>query len=251
MVLGLGILSGPTPGLRAGLYLGLIPAAAGLTFAILQALGELIWPRPTGALRRAPLTRRTATDIAPRRLRQVTWSWAALTSVTLVACGLTSDDGRGITRTFTNGSAGAGPFPGWFYGVPLLVATAVVLLAGEFVLRLIARRPAVMDAAPEWDLALRRTSSRRLLRGTQLVLGWTAAGVLFFAGTAVHTVGAGGSADGVALGSPGYAVGGIVLTLVSIGVWIASTALLFVRTVPRAAVGAASGATGTAPGASA
>lgn len=235
IVVGLTLLSGPPTGLAQGLLLGLIPAAAGLAFAAVQAIGELTWPRPTGTLRRAPLTRRTAADVAPGWLRRVTWSWAALTAVLLVAFGAAADDGRQITRSFTfmvagdpeSGSSGAGPFPGWFYGIPLLAATAVVLLAAEGVLRLIARRPAVMDAAPEWDLGLRRVSARRLLRGVQLVLGWTATGVLFVAGTAVHRVGTGGSVDGISTASAGYAATGIALMLGGVAVWIASTAVMF------------------------
>jgi len=238
MIAGLTAVGDPPAGLTRGVALGLIPAAAGIAFAAVQALGELTWPRPTGTLRRAPLTRRTATDVAPRWLRRVTWSWAALTAVTLVACGAVSDDGQGITRRYTarvggtsvSGGAGAGPFPGWFYGVPLLVATVLVLLVTEGVLRLIARRPAVMDAASEWDLELRRTSARRLLRGSQLVLGWTAVGVLFIAGTAMRGLGSGSSSvDGIPVGaSTGIVVAGAVLALVAGALWLVSTAVMFV-----------------------
>ncbi|RYV51070.1 hypothetical protein [Pengzhenrongella frigida] len=239
MAVGLGVLTGSSADGRQGIYLGLVPAAAGLAFAAVQGLGELTWPRPSGTIRRAPLTRRTTSDVAPGRLRRATWCWSALTAVTLVACGAASDDGRGITRTFTDGSAGAGPFPGWFYGVPLLLATTAVLLASETVLGLVARRPAVMDAAPEWDLGLRRTSSRRLLRGVQLVLGWTAAGVLFIAGAAVHSVGVGGSANGIATGAAGYAAVGIASMVLGVVAWLGSTAAVFLPARPVVADGAA------------
>lgn len=246
MVAGLTTVSAPPADLTRGALLGLIPAAAGIAFAAVQAIGELTWPRPTGTLRRAPLTRRTAADVAPRWLRRVTWSWTALLVVTLVACGVASDDGRGISRNYTaiatgsevSGSTGAGPFPGWFYGVPLLIAIVLVLLVTEGVLRLIARRPAVMDAASEWDLELRRASARRLLRGTQLVLGWTAVGVLFIAGTALRGVGAAGtSVDGSPVGgSTGLVIAGTVMAMAAGALWLASTAILFVpgRTVTPA-----------------
>ncbi|MGV8968482.1 MAG: hypothetical protein ACOH2F_19635 [Cellulomonas sp.] len=244
MVLALIAVSGPPSGLTQGVLLGLTPAAAGITFAAVQALGELTWPRPTGTLRRAPLTRRTAADVAPRWLRRVTWAWAALTALTLVACGAASDDGRGITRDFTSviagspvsGSSGASPFPGWFYGVPLLIATALVLLATEGVLRLIARRPAVMDAAPEWDLELRRLSARRLLRGSQLVLGWTLVGVLFLAGTTVRGLGNGsGSVDGIPVGgSAGLVVTGTAMALSAGVIWLVTIFVLFVPERPTA-----------------
>ncbi|WP_407341380.1 hypothetical protein [Pengzhenrongella phosphoraccumulans] len=244
MIAGLTPVSVPPAGITRGVALGLIPAAAGIAFAAVQALGELTWPRPTGTLRRAPLTRRTAVDVAPRWLRRVTWSWAALTTVTLVACGAASDDGQGITLSYTalvggapvSGNSGAGPFPGWFYGVPLLIATVLVLAATEGVLRLIARRPAVMDAASEWDLELRRTSARRLLRGSQLVLGWTAVGVLFFAGSAMRRAGAGGSSvDGIPVGgSTAIIVAGTVMALVAGALWLVSSAVMFVPGRPAA-----------------
>ncbi|GAA2719924.1 hypothetical protein [Cellulomonas aerilata] len=172
-----------------GVALGLAPATAGLAFAAVQAAGEVTWPRPSGTLRRAPLTRRTVRDVAPRRLRAAAWGWAALALVTLVACGWASQDGRAISRTFADGAASSGPFPGWYFGVPLVAAVLVVLLAAEGVLRLVARRPSVADADPAWDMALRRLSAHRVLRGTQLVLAWTAAGVLLVAGAALRSVG--------------------------------------------------------------
>jgi len=217
LVLGLAIVSSSSTGLGQGRYLGLVPAVAGLAFAAVHAIGELTWPRPTGSVRRAPLTRRTVADVAPTWLRRVTWAWAAVACVTLVVCGLIADDdGRGISRTFPNGSAGAGPFPGWFYGVPLLIAVVVVLVVAEGVLRLVAHRPAVMNAAPEWDLALRRLAAHRVLRGAQLVLGWTTAGVLFFAGNAAGALGRAGIEDVPFPGGTAYAVVGLVVTLLGL-----------------------------------
>lgn len=230
----------------AGVRLGLIPAAAGLGFAGVQAVGELTWPRPIGTLRRAPLTRRTAADVAPAYVRRVTWSWAALTTVALVACGLASDDGRDLTRHFAEGTVSAGPFPGWFYGVPLLVAAAVVLLAAEGVLRLIAHRPAVMDAAPEWDLGLRRVSAHRLLRGAQLVLGGTASGVLLLAGRTVHTLNENGAIAGVSTDSNAYALAGSALMLLAGAVLIASVVTMFAPRLPISASTAATPVLGTA-----
>ncbi|WP_298456483.1 hypothetical protein [uncultured Cellulomonas sp.] len=202
-VLVLAVATGPTlvaalpASLVQGVLLGLVPAAAGVGFCAVQAVGEATWPRPSGTLRRAPLVRRTVADVAPRRLRRLTWAWAVVLVVTLVACGLVADGGRALTRQWDLGSASASPFPGWFYGVPLLVAVAVVLVASEGVLRLVARRPVVSDADLPWDLALRRLSAHRALRGAQLVLAWTAAGVLLVAGMAMHGVGTEFAADGL------------------------------------------------------
>ncbi len=209
-----------------GLGLGLAPATAGLAFAAVQAVGEATWPRPTGQVRRAILVRRTTRDVAPRRLRAATWGWAVLGTLALVAGGLAADGGRSVSRTFPTGGTTSGPFPGWYFGVPLLVAIAVVLLAAEVVLRRVATRPAVADADPEWDLALRRLSAHRVLRGAQLVLAWTAAGVLGVGGAALRSVGdavpgaAAASGLHVAVGTTALvlalvaAVGGAVVALV-------------------------------------
>ena len=215
LVVGSAIANSSTTGLSHGRWLGLVPAGAGVAFVVVHAIGELTWPRPTGTMRRAPLTRRTTGDVAPTWLRRVTWVWAALASVTLVVCGLAADDdGRGLSYTYPDGVAGAGPFPGWFYGVPLLVAVVVVLAATEGVLRLVARRPAVMDADPEWDLALRRLSAHRVLRGAQLVLGWTTAGVLVFAGNAAATL---GRTEGASVPpGTGYTVVGLIGVLLAL-----------------------------------
>ncbi|NCT89716.1 hypothetical protein GXB85_01915 [Cellulomonas sp. APG4] len=209
--------------LGQGLAFGLVPAAAGLSLAAVQAIGELTWPRPTGTVRRAGLVPRSAADVAPAALRRALWSWGALLGTLLLACGLTAaDDGRSVARSFEDGSSAAGPFPGWFYALPLLVATAVVLLSAEGTLRLVTRRASVSDAEPTWDLALRRLSAHRLLRGAQLVLGLTTAGVTLVAGTALRNVGSSAGAPGssspvhVALGTGlmTLAVGALLATLV-------------------------------------
>ncbi len=176
--------------LAGGVLVGLTPAGVGLAFLLVHAVGELTWPRPRGTVRRATLRPRRVADVAPWAARRVTWAWAALLAVTLVVCGLVAEpDGRSVARTFPLGEAVHSPFPGWFYGVPLVVAALLVLAGQEVVLRLVTRRAAVADAAEEWDLGLRRLSAHRVLRGTQLVLGVTAGAVLVVAGLAVRGVG--------------------------------------------------------------
>ncbi|MCL3860059.1 hypothetical protein [Actinotalea sp. K2] len=213
--------------LSVGVAAGLLPATVGLVFIGVHAVGELTWPRPTGAVRRAPLTPRTMTDVAPRRLRRALLLWSGLLVLALLVFGVMADEGRRVSRTFPEGSSGASPFPGWFYGVPLLVGVAVVLLATVGVLRLIAARPAVMDAAPEWDLGLRRLSAHRVLRGAQLVVGLTLAGVLVVAGQAIRSIGSAvGSVGAVPLGaSPAYTTGGTVVAVLAVLVAGACVAL--------------------------
>jgi hypothetical protein len=222
-----------TNGLGTGVLIGLTPTLAGATFLAVQSVGELTWPRPSGPVRRAPLTPRTVRTLAPVGLRRLTWVWAGGLATTLVACGLASGNGRDIERVWDAASSGAaGPFPGWFYGGPLLVATAVVVAATEVVLLLVARRPAAADTAPADDLALRTVSARRVLRGTQLVLAWTLAGVLFVAGTALRSVGT-IEVDGVGRTSVGLVAGGTTLLLLGLAVALAGP-LTMVRTTVAA-----------------
>jgi hypothetical protein len=143
-----------TNGLGTGVLIGLTPTLAGATFLAVQSVGELTWPRPSGPVRRAPLTPRTVRTLAPVGLRRLTWVWAGGLATTLVACGLASGNGRDIERVWDAASSGAaGPFPGWFYGGPLLVATAVVVAATEVVLLLVARRPTTSRCAPSRPVA--------------------------------------------------------------------------------------------------
>jgi hypothetical protein len=232
LVAALVVIQGLTPsltsGLGTGVLIGLTPTLAGATFLAVQSVGELTWPRPSGPLRRAPLTPRSVGTIAPVGLRRLTWVWAAGLVVTLVACGLTSGNGRDIERSWdASSSSAAGPFPGWFFGVPLLAATVVIVVATEIVLALVARRPAVSDTAPSDDLALRSLSSLRVVRGGQLVLAWTWAGVLLVAGNAVRNVGT-LEVDGVVRTSVGLVAGGTALVLLGLAVALAgpSTVLL-------------------------
>lgn len=248
LVAGLAIVAARPVNLVQGLLYGVVPAVAGTTLAVVQGIGELTWPRPEGTVRRAPLVRRTVLDVAPRGLLRLFLGWAIALGLVLTVTGILSSSGREITRAWPDGSSSAGPFPGWFYGVPLVVATGVVVLATAAALRLIARRPAVSDTAPEWDMALRRMSAHRLLRGSQLVLGLTLAAVLFFTGVAVRSLGSGSRVDGVATGSTGHVVVGVVVLLLGITVLLATLAA---TTLPAPPVpspeGAAADRTGARP----
>lgn len=220
--------------LTAGVLTGLAPASAGLLFLGVHLVGELSWPRPTGTLRRAALVRRTLGGIVPRRLRAVTLTWAALLTVTLVTCGIVATDGRPVTRTWPGGASTAGPFPGWFYGLPLLLATLGILVGTLAVLRLVAGRPAVMDTQPAWDLSLRRLSAHRVLRGVQLVIGATTSGVLAVTSSAVISIGRSGGTDPATVAGPLAAVGAALGVLAAL-VGVASIAIALVPGRPASA----------------
>jgi hypothetical protein len=188
---------------------GLPTALVGLAFLAVHAVGEVTWPRPTGVIRRAHLSPRT-TPRGPRWLWRLTWAWAWLLLVTLVAAGVTSSDGRTLTvRYAANAVQSAGPYPGWRYGVPLLIAAALLVGATEGVLRLIGRRPAVVDTDPVYDAASRQLSAHRAVRGTQLVLALTESVVLVVTGTAL------GNLDRVPAGA-GLGVLATVVALVGV-----------------------------------
>lgn len=171
------------PGLESGRITGLVLAAGGLAFLVVSAFGEVTWPRPSGSVRTATLTPRSVRDVTPRPAAILITVASALLVIALVVGGLTAlPDGRsyGRTEVMTDGlerTWASSPYPGWFYALPLLIAAAAILLAAFLCLVLIARRPAISDASPGWDLALRRLSAQRVLRGATFVLGATAAPV--------------------------------------------------------------------------
>lgn len=204
-------------GLGEGVLVGLSPALVGLTYLGAHAVGERTWPRQRAAVRAATLRPRTVGDVAPRALRRLTWSLGALVVLLAVVGALTAgDDGRSVTRVVGDGTSTASPYPGAFYGVWLALAAVLVVAGAEGVLRLVARRPAVAQVDEAWDLALRRASAHRVLRGAQLALGLTAAGML----------GVGASAAARA-GYPGAAV----LVVVAVGLALAAIAVV-VRPAP-------------------
>lgn len=189
----LGVVALRTSGDVAPVVIGLAPALLGLGYLGVHAIGERTWPRPAGPVRRAALVRRLVSDVAPAWLRRTVHGLTATAVITLVACGANgARDGRSIeTEGYVDGiftARSASPYPGWDFALPLLVAVVVVALAAEGVLRLVASRPAIVDADPAYDAASRRLSSHRALRGAVLVIGCTLAGVLVVAGNALQAV---------------------------------------------------------------
>ena len=138
----------------------------------------------------------------------MTIGWGAALVVALIATGATASDGRALAVA-ADGTTN--PYPGWYYGVPLLVSAALIGVTTRGVLHLVARRPAVVDADPVYDAASRRLSAHRVLRGVQLVLALMVAGVLIVAGVAtgdldLEPTGTLLLALGVAVGLAGIAV---------------------------------------------
>lgn len=163
---------------RDGRVLATLPALAGASLLVAQAVGQLTWPRPSGALREAELARRTVADVAPLLPRRLVYAWAGAALVLLVIFALDADGPRSLSREAGRYSEAIGSYPGWYYGVPMSLAIVVTVVATELVLRLITLRPAVVGASVEWDLHLRRRCAGHVTRGVQLVLAVTTAGIL-------------------------------------------------------------------------
>lgn len=161
-----------------GRALACMPLAAALAFLLVHAVGELTYPRPTGDVRTAVLSTRTAQDVAPRRLRRATYVWAAGLGLLLLVGTLTASGPRHLDRWVDGWLSRGGPYPGTWYAVPLTIGTVVMLLVTWGVLHLIATRPAVNGVDPAWDHALRCSTGARVLRGVQLALAITLGGML-------------------------------------------------------------------------
>ncbi len=211
-------------GLTTGLVTGLLPAAGGAAFLTVHAVGELTWPRPSGGVRRAALARRRVRDVVPRGLSRLTLGWAAALLILLTVCAVVATpDGRALPWGHgPDVTSESGPFPGWFYGRWLTAAVLLLTVGTVAVLRLIARRPPVSDTSAPDDTALRRLSTRRVLGGVQLVLGWTLAGCLLIASQALRTS-QGGSVDGIALSDPLVVAVAAVGLLVGLATAVAAT----------------------------
>lgn len=169
---------------RDGRALAVLPALAGASLLVAQTVGQLTWPRPSGAHREAELVRRTVADVTPVWPRRMVVGWAGAALVLLVIFALVADGPRTITWQAHGYTEAIGPYPGWYYGLPMSVAIVVTVVATELVLRLITLRPAVVGVTTQWDLHLRRRSAGHVTRGIQLVMAVTNAGILISAGWA-------------------------------------------------------------------
>lgn len=193
----------------AGVVAGCWLAGHTLVFLAVHAVGERTWPRPSGLVRRAALAPRPVA--LPRRMLAVTVAWAGTLLVVLTATGLTAVDGQRLVGT---SGAAASPYPGWHYGLPLVLALLLTSAATWGTLGLIARRPAVVDADPELDATSRRLSAHRVLRGVQLALALTLAAVLWFTGQALVTIGLAGAGIVATAAAVLAALGGLAVAAV-------------------------------------
>ncbi len=222
-------LAAGVPDVHAGV--ACLPLAAAGVAVLVLLVGELTWPRPGGASRVALLRDRTT-----RALLRGAWPTAALTSVgllvlTLVVTGSVAHDGHTVRHVRPDGSATAGPFPGWTYGVAQLAALALVVTLAWLAVRAAAHRAAVVTADAETDDLLRRASAARVYRAVLAGVTVTLGADLGVAGSALHR-----AFD--ARTGPGGGVGLMVLgpLLVLVGLLTLAVPVPRLRPVPSYAV---------------
>ena len=153
-------LSGTLSGPSRGVLFAALPAVAGIAYLAVHAGGELTWPRPAGAVRRAALVRRRIRDVAPSALSWLTAAWFVALGLLLTVCALAAGtDGRSLSYGFADQMVStASPFPGLYYGRTIADATAVLGVGCIGVLLLDARRAAVSDTSPADDVRARLLS---------------------------------------------------------------------------------------------
>lgn len=211
-------------GLDGARLAAVLPLAGSVAALLVLLLGELTWPRPRGVTRTALVH-----DRSVGLLLRGGWAAAAGVAVTLlvlttVAGGLLAhEDGQSLRTEVRAGDGtlleghGAGPFPGWEYGVPQLVVLAAALAILVAVLRAATTRATVVTADLGTDRLLRRASAARAYRTLAFGALVTAGADLFVAGQAARRV-LDGWQDQVALavlllGAAGV-VGALVVALV-------------------------------------
>lgn len=176
---------------NTGDALALAPLAYALAHTLVLLIGELTWPRPAGAVRRARLTRRRLGDVAPRRLlRTFLAGTAALVGALVVGAVLASPDGHTVQHRDGPFLKAAGPWPGWHYGRPVTVELVLLLAVLAVALRVVVDRPAVATDDDGMEVALRRTSAHRVLRGATAGVLAVAGGFIGMAGNSAWSVNA-------------------------------------------------------------
>lgn len=212
----------------AGLVGTSIPSLLGIPIAIAPfvaaSAGLLLYaatpPRAVelaaGQLRSAGLERRSWRTAIPARWLRGFVETALLFIALVIFCGMTAaDDDLGYARqirfTAPESSSAAGPYPGWFYGIPALCALAVLIVATVIALQRIgatAAFPLPEDA--EADTQWRRASA-------SVILGLSTGAILFALG-------------GFALVA-GQSMGNAIIANATAAVWSVIASVLFVMSL--------------------
>lgn len=175
---------------------GVAPALAGIAFVLAIALGEVTWPTPAGRVRTAELGQ--SRPPAPRRLALgLAAAFAAVATLVIAGGRTAATDGRSVEVHWTHGAAGAGPYPGWYYGLPIAVGLAVLGVATWWSLRRIDARAALGEQLREDDWAARTAAKTRTLRGALAAVLLTFGGTALVMGGALHGLSSTAELNGV------------------------------------------------------
>jgi hypothetical protein len=150
-----------------------------------------------------------AAELAPRRPWDFGARWMFVLSAVLllalvavfVMLGLSADDdGRSVTRVTELTSTSASPYPGFFYGMPLLIVTVVEAIVTGVALARIASAPRpTAEQLRSADDVLRRVSTGLVLKLASAAAAATLGVVLVLAGNATKSMGDGVVAGGEVL----------------------------------------------------
>jgi len=242
--------------LRASIaFTGQVGLPLALTAGLSASGGLLLYsslpapmPPRTGAAN-ASLVPRKPWSFGPRRSFLVPAAIAVCYIGLLVATGLTSSPdelGRYRLIRLAEGahSTSAGPYPGWFYGVPLMLVTVALAGAAFLALRRISSTPSLPDPRmAALDMQWREISTRVVVRlGTGALLGY-AGGTALLAGQAVAGAAANFNQSGHGPLQPLFAVGFAVAVagpvLVAAGaflIFLAAKAAFTIRSSARHAL---------------
>ncbi|MEV4618627.1 hypothetical protein AB0J74_07985 [Asanoa sp. NPDC049573] len=176
---------GREPGIRAAFA---VPALAAFVAAGLLAADRTV-PRPPGdGIRTARLARRRLLDYAPLASTGGVVLLAATLGALLVATSAAStphtsasanapyaNDGQHI-GCLTGGTPQSGPWPGWYYAIPLALTIAVAAAAALVALRRVVTRP----IETRRDEPYRRGTARAIVAALGLVVAAPLAGAAYF-----------------------------------------------------------------------
>ncbi|TFD49857.1 hypothetical protein E3T55_10535 [Cryobacterium frigoriphilum] len=149
-----------TPGLMTGFFL-----------VVVAALPKVLVPE-VGAKRSADLARRRPWSYAPAWALVLPAASGLLLLAAIVAFGVTSspqEDGldRSLTLTDSPYSNTAGPYPGWYYGLPLALLVALITIAAAVALARVAASSRPTDESlRQVDRVMRVLATRIIMKLT-------------------------------------------------------------------------------------
>lgn len=170
----------------------LVPAILGLFVVAGVGMGEAVVrpPRPAGP-RTASLAPRRVANYLPRVLTSAVGGITVLhlATLALTTATATPDDmgraGRQVAAKCGDMGSAAGPYPGSFYSVPLILLLLVIGLATTAALMAVIRRPRGFAPEEVGDDVLRQWSTTRVVAAAGAAVAASHVGIAFFAGTAL------------------------------------------------------------------